>query len=405
MSEALEISKYHSSFNEKLSTRVVNDFKKSIGDTVKSKYLYFKSRRSITSDSTTLGTEHVFSINNSYGYVSDFWLEIRGDNSAVFDIGVGGACNCIKEIKIEIGSKTLCTYSGDDLYKMIHLVNRDENIKTELISLMKSGDTNADPLLTPILVPGSNLIYGLDAFDQRSPAWPIGAQNNPLVIRVTLQTGAYISKTNAFVMGSMRLRFMSYAVQNDDIANKKPSKLGLYYSWYFFKPLGNTYTRTLTDATEDQFTIDNVITQGMLNGIVIDVLDRTTKVADMEYQDTEPIDELALKVRGTEVLYEHDSQEEGRLRCLKDWKILNKYNTSASTFGYYYPMALTARSDLSISSIGTKGLNLNLNKPTIYLTCTSLTNSGTAHTVRVLALYKCMYNIKNNKSSEAIIYI
>jgi len=441
-SDALQISNFHDSFHNRLSTRVLKDLKKTTSDTFKTAEVYYKERRSITSESTTLDTEHLFSINNSYSMVSHFWLEITSDNSAAFDIGDWSAANCIKRIEIEIGSRKLCDYTGDDLVKILWLTNRDTSVREELYQLANgitrpSGDPNAIPLLIPIIAPGSNCIYSLDASDQRTPAFPIGACNNPLVIRVTIQSGSYISKTNDFVMASLKLKFMSYAVKRDPIPNTRPSAVqGIYYTWNYVKPMSNTYTRTLSNATEDQFTIDNVITQGMLNMVIVDVLDRSTHVADKEYQWGQPIDELKLTVRGNSELYQHESQSEGRLLCLMDHKVPNKlrvrYNSGLSTgaidsgahsnahthalstldgyvqyqeqFGFIYPMSLTGRPDLSWVDVGSQGLNLNLNKPTIYLTCTSLTNTASQHTVRVLAIYKGLWNVLNDKSARLEIH-
>jgi hypothetical protein len=400
MSEALEISKSHTSFSENQPARVIDDILKDTAQTIKTKYRYFKKQRSITHSTSALGAETLYEIQRDYGFVSDFWLEIKSDNSAAWDIGVGGACNAINRVRVEIGSEVMMEYSGDDLYKMIHLMNKDEDTKTEIVSLMKSGDPNADPLTVPLLVPGSNLCLEADPVDSRNPVFPIKACSQHMTIRITLQTGAFISKTNAFVLGSMTLKFKSYKIDNDPVEALRTTGLksstNIFYSWNFLRPVGTTYTRTLTDATADSFTIDNVITDGELNCIVIDVLDRTTKVADMEYQDTQIINVLELLVRGTEKLYEHSTAETGRILCRQEFKITNKYNSSASGYGYFYPMALTGRPDLSMKNFGTKGLNLFLNKPTINLTCTSLTNSASAHTVRVLGVYKCMYQIRSN---------
>jgi hypothetical protein len=405
MSEALQISNYSKSFNSELSTRVINDFKKTTNDTVKTKFQYFKKRRTITSESTVLDSDHLFSIPVSHQYVSSFYLEFTSDDSLAWDIGVGGACNLIKQVKIESGSEALQTYTGNDLYKLIHLANKDSDNRDELVRLMKSGDTNADVMLCPLICPGSNGIIGLDSFDARSPAWPIGAMNNPLTIRITLQTGAYVSKTNAFVLASMKLRFFSYAVANDNLANIRPSNSGgIFYTWNYIKTLSNEYSRTLTNNSEDEFTIDNVITQGLLNGVVVDVLDKTTQVVDKEYFNTEGIDTLKLVVRGNEELYIHESQEEGSYLCLNEWKVKNKYSTSATGLGYLYPMSVTSHPWM-FTNIGGKGLNLNLNKPTIKLTVKSLSNSGTSHFVRVMAIYKCLYNIYNSKDVKDVIYI
>lgn len=405
MSEALQISNYHRSMNSQLSTRVINDLRKTTGDTVKTKAQYFKQLRSITSESTVLDTEHLFSINNSYSFVSNFYAEFKATGVNVYDIGVGGACNCIKEVRIESGSEALMTYSGNDLYTMLHLLNKDEDERTELVRLMKSGDPDTAVMMVPIICPGSNGIIGLDSFDSRSPAWPVGAMNNPLTIRITLQSGSYISKTNDYQLGSLKLKFFSYAVQNDNLPNLRPSGAGgIFYTWNYIKTLSNEYTRTLTDATEDEFTIDNVITQGLLNGVVVSILDQTTHAVDKEYQDTQPIDSLQLVVRGNEKLYEHDSQEEGSMFCLQDWKVRNKYASSAANLGYVYPMALSSHAWMQ-TNIGGKGLNLNLNKPTVKLTCASLTNSATAHKVRVIAVYKALYNIANSKDVKDVIFL
>ncbi len=400
-SDALQISSFHDSFHNRLSTRVLKDLTKTTSDTFKSEKVYYKERRSITSESTTLDTEHLFSIANSYSLVSHFWIEITSDDSAAFDIGAYGAQNCIKRIEIEIGSRKLCDYSGDDLVKILHFVNRNSIIRDELNSLAGSGDVNAVPMITPIIAPGSNGIYSLDASIIKTPAFPIGACNNPLVIRVTMQSGSYISKTNDFSMASLKLKFFSYAVKADPIPNVRPRAIqGIYYTWNYIKPMGNTYTRSLTSATPSQFTIDNVITQGMLNGVIIDVLDNATKGDDKEYQDTQPVDVLTLSVRGNSELYQHENAQEARLLCMQDWKVVNKYNGTTDKYGYVYPMALTGRPDLSWVNIGTQGLNLNLNKPTVTLTCNSLTTSPGDYKVRVLAIYKGLWSVLNDKSAR-----
>jgi len=404
-STALDISNYVKSIHETCRARSVDDLLHGPQQGIKSKFEYFKERRSLTSESTTLGTEHQFEINRTEGVVGDFWLEITPDNSAEFDVGTGGACSCIDRIEIEIG-KNLVTYSGETLFKIIHMVNKDEDTKTELVSLMGVDDVNADPMIVPILAPGSNLMYGKEG-SPWNPFFPIGACSNPMVIKVYFETGAYISKTNALAVNSIKLRYMKVSAKNLNLSlsNKRPSRSGIFYSWFYVKPIDNSYTRTLTDATEDQFTIDNVITNGQLKGIVIDVLDRTTSAADMEYFDTQPIDALYLQVKGTQSIYEHDNKFEARLRCMKDWKILNKYNSTTADLGYYYPMALEGRTDWDFDNVGTKGQNLNLNKPTVKLTCTTLQNSATAHTVRVCALYKCYYQVREDQSADTIIAV
>ena len=406
MSDILKISKFSSSF-QKLPARTVNDLKKSTGNSFKMQGQYFKETNEILSQSTTLDSEHIFTIPNSNGYTGHMWLEIKGTGVSVYDIGVWGAANCLKEVKADHGNRDMVQYTGSDLVKFIHLANKDTRVLAALQEMAGSGDTDTNTMIIPILAPGSNLKYSYDSYDARAPAWPIGAINTPMDIKVTLNTGAFISKTNAFQLSSIKLKYISYTLDSDNIANTKPTKSGIYYTWNYFDILSNEYAVTLTDATEAQFTIDNVITQGLLDSVIIDVLDRTTKVADKEYHDTEPIDELELITDGRKTIYEHSSTQEGQLNCLRDWKVNNKIYGSASTFGYFYPMGITGRPDLSSISgnIGTKGLNLNDNKPTVKLTCTTLTNSGTAHTVRVIGMYKALYQVANNKTATTERYI
>ncbi len=406
MSEALEISTYSKCFNSALSTRVIDNLKKTTSDTYKTKYQYFNTRRSITSESTILDSEHLFQIPETYGYVGNFWLQMVSDGSAVFDLGAWGIQSAIKEVKIEIGSKTLMTYSGHDLVKMINLQVRDSAKKDELKALSGSGDPSLTPMMTPLIAPGSNLQYwDLDGFDVRQPVWPIGAQNTPLLLRITLRAGSAFSKTNPFVMGSLKLFFDTFSVANDNIASIRGSQVGgVYYTWNYVKILSNYDNITVTDATEVSQNIDNVISQGLLNFICFDLLDVTTKEADMEMYDTEPIDALEIVVRGSEDLYIHDSKEEARLGIMKDFKVIGKYNGTNTGYGYFYPCALTVLPAMGFSQISSKGLDLNLNKPLIKFTCNSLTNSGTTHRFRYMAVYKALWNLKNSKQAEIITY-
>lgn len=407
MSEALRISKYSNSFIDKLPAKVVKDLKKSTGDTFKTKEDYYKQINEIVDTSAALGTTSSFDIANSFGYISNLWVELKGTGVSVYDIGQWGIANALATVEIRHGSTVMCSYTGAELVKMIHLCNKDERILAELNEIAGNGDMDCKVMCIPLLAPGSNLKYCYDSYDVRAPAWAIGACNTKLRVNITLASGLTISTGTAFELSSLSLKFMSYSLENDNISNVKPTKSGIFYSWNYFQPIGNTYPITLTDATEAQFTINNVIQQGMLDGIIIDVLDVTTKVADVEFYDTEPIDKLNLSCHGNNYLYKHDSVNEAKMHCMREWKISNKIYNTAANYGYIYPIPLTGRPDLSsiTGNIGSKGLNLNDNKPTIKLTCTALTNSGTLHRVHVLAIYKAIYRIMNNKSCQTDVYI
>ena len=413
MSQALEISKYSNSFVNTLSTETFRDLKKTTGETKKINEQWFKQRRYILSETPTImDTDHVFSIPNSYGYVSHFWLEVGVGvihGSATTGTMDWVCANLIKKVKVEIGSEIMCTYSGHDLIKLIHLANRgNSDVMNELYSIAGNLLTSSTPAATtticaiPILVPGSNLVHDLDAFDVRSPAWPIGSCNSPMVITITMNSSTYMSATGwTYSVSDTKLKFFSYAVDGDNIANKTVSPTGLYYTWNFIKPISSTYPLTTVDATEHQFTIDNIITQGELDGIVIDVLGATENTAKI-YQSTIELKKLSLKVRGNEILYEHDTVVEGKLNCLREWKCKNKVvvNANPTYRGAFYPMPLTGRPDLSgiSGNIGTKGINLNLNKPTVFLMINRSGDAGVS-LVSVMGIYKALYNIKNDKTA------
>lgn len=420
MSEALQISKYSPSLVDTLSAKSVKDLKKDVSDTFKVQEQCFKTRRLITSDSNTLGTDQVFSIPNSYGYVSHFYLSITGSSASL--ASQWAAVNLIRQIKVEIGSEIMCTYTGQSLAQMLWIANRAsiENA-WELRRLTEAGGAASGnnvgvtvanlPLIIPIICPGSNGIYTLDAFDQRSPAFPLGACNSPMVITVTMQTGA-LAFNVAYVMTNMQLGFFSYAVdESRNIANKEPGVGGVYYSWVFTKPVCNSYRRVWTAATPDQFTIDNVITQGELDSILIMAVN-STREGTFDHMAGDAITSLQLLVRGTEVLYQHQSENEGCLNFLRDFKIKNKLTDfltaggvagTYTPFGWMYGMSLTNRPDVSSISgnIGTKGINLNLNKPTIL--CTPFTTSGATTNIIITALYKALYNVNQDKTAKTII--
>jgi len=406
MSEAWEIQRFKQSFNKALVTNISNSFKKTTRDTIKTRYRYYKTLRSFTSSRTTMDTDHFFEIDESYAYIGKAWLELVGSNLVAYDIGNGGAYNAIKRIRVEQGGRVPFSYTGDDLWKMTHLVNKNAPSMTEIHSLADpSSDPNATPLLVPILIPGSNLRYSLD-HDTREPVFPIGALNSNLRITVTLQSGSYVSKTNDYGITSLKLKVFTFNLDNDDINNKRPTRSGIYYSWFFMRPISRVFTETLTDATAKSITLDTIIEEGMLNSIVVDVLDKTTHYADKEYQKTQSIDVIKLTGRGSDgILYQHDNAQSGRLQCLESWKLTNLYSGSASGFGYFYPIPLTCRPDISIENPGTIGLDLNGINPNLEITCTTLTNSGTDHDIRILALYKCLFSVKNNKNIDYTQYI
>jgi len=403
MSEALQISNYSGTFVDTVSSTPLVDLKKSSGNTTKVLEKAFKIKRTITSESSAMGTDHIFSIPASHGYVSHLYFEVQGTNSVVYDFGEWAlAGNIIKQVKVEIGSEIMCTYSGVDLVKMIKVANRSSNDAfEELRSISGNDDTNADIMLIPLLAPGSNLVHSLDAFDVRCPAFPIGACNNPMVVTVTLQTGAYAS-TNALVINAPKLNFFTYAVDEPrNISNKQPSNTGVYYSWVYCKPISTTQSITLVANTENQFVIDNIITQGELEYVLIDFL-IAAKATSLDFCDSSAMSRLALKVRGTEILYEHTNVWEGRLNFLRDFKCINKLTTT-SGYGYLYGMTTTLRPDLGgiSGNIGSKGINLNLNKPTVFVTDTV----GGTYTIRPVAMYKALYNVNNDKTAKTVLVI
>jgi len=406
MAEQLNVSKYNPTFNDKISCKEVNDFKKTTSDCFKLTGKYFRTLRNISAASTTLATEQLFTIPKELGHVSHFYVEFIGSNPGTHAIGNWMAANVISSIKIEQGDQTLMQYTGQDLVKMLHLVNRDKNVKTELAAIANGnttisssyGDPSASPLIIPLIAPGSNGVHTLDSSDIRNPAWPIGAANTPMTIRITTRTGAQIagSSNTAYALTTFKLKFFSYAVDNSGVYNLQPSSSGIYYTWNYFRTISNIYSRA--HAATDSFTIDNVITQGELVGITVSVngaTENTGTSIGYLYNKSTSLTALSLTMNG-EKIYEHSNVVEAQLRCLADWKVKNQIEGDDGN-SYIYPMALTCRPDLSLMNIGTNGINLNNNKPTIDVT------NGTSDTTayfHLMAIYKCLYNIKNDKNVE-----
>ncbi len=402
MSELANIARQHTTFadpNGKVTGIPMTGKKVKPSETVHiTKDIMFKTKQSFTSPSTTLGVDHVFTVFRADQYVSNFWLEITGTGAAVYDIGNLGGYSCINRVQISQGDEIMMTYTGEDLAKLVHLINRSNpDALAELATLSRStADTDVTPMIIPILAPGSNLLFSADAYNAASPAWPIGACSSDMIITVTLNTGAYISKTNAFQLASLKLKYYKYVdknpVNNQFQKNKGADSTGVYYSWFYMRPISGNETAVLVANTDYTFKTDNIIVEGEVDAIVMDVVTTGagSKEEDMEYFDKAIINKLEFR-SGDALIYAHENQYEARYLSLKDWRCINKLAGSATDLGYIYAMGVSEDPFASVISGNIKGsVNFNINKPTYILQV--LANA--TYRIRYMAIYKCFYEIK-----------
>lgn len=400
-----------------VNARTIVDTFKTSGESFKVSDKVFKYERAISSNLTGLGAygvEHVISIPVSERYVSNLSLEIAGTTADATTNATDYnnwaiQTSLIKKVKIVIGDTTMCEYTGSDLVKIITYANRSSPTNIiELNSLAGSGNVGCEattlrsiPMITPLLGPGSNCIYSLDAFDQRNPAFPLGGCNQPMDIRITTQASSY-GTSKPLTITYVKLRYISYSAEGvPDVANKSVST-GIFSSWVYSKPI--TYTlggQSLTDGTIFATNIDPVISQGELDGVCVSLL-QSTMTSALKFTDYAQIDKLQLLCRSTDVMYNQDNMYQGRLNSMREMKIPNKIYGSTAKYGYVYYMALTNRPDLSgiSGNYGTKGVDLNINRPLVQITLGTNAESPTGtYDLQVLAFYKCEWGIYNNKNS------
>ncbi len=79
--------------------------------------------------------------------------------------------------------------------------------------------------------------------------------------------------------------------------------------------------------------------------------------------------------------------------------MINKYPGTTASFGYSYVVPMEARPDLPMSQPGSYGLDLLKNKPYVTMNTTSA-GTGTDHTIRTVAYYKCLFVVNQNKTVD-----
>lgn len=418
MSETLQLSKYNSTFVDKIGSVPIEDLKKPLGKTFKVSEQCYKRKAEIASNLTSLGTKHVFTIPKTGGYVGSFGLiaEVNGIVSTKEDANWAFA-NFIQTVEVKLGTTTLMLYEGTDIPKMIHLANRG---KTDIIQQLSQLQTMNEATITnqiiytPLFAPGSNMRYGLDAFDQRQPAWPIGLCNTDMTIEITFRAAAVIFKVQAGTptafASAPRLTYNTYSV--DETVNVGTQSLvsnkdsgSVWYSWTWVRPQYYETSFAVSASTEYSVQPDGIIDSGELDFLTFEVVDSTANLGTLfNYTSGSSIKSINVTAGGGAEIFKFDECVEGKARTMEAMKCAPiLYNTVARTrgTGAFYMIPMTDRPDLGgiSGNIGSKGLVLVNNKPTIkfvidqaYDGAVKFNSTDTAK-IRVTAYYKCMYNI------------
>jgi len=391
-SELLNIKERNTSLpSDVIKCKEIVDVKKTSQHMFKTKETYFKEFISLTSSSTSLGSEHQFSISRSDGFVGSFFLEFLPDNNDVFDVGKIWAYSAIDYIQVEIGKKIL-RYSGLSLLQFLCTVNNNDTSTKTLLGLIggnEGADINSTIGICVLLAPGSNgVIKGLTNMSL-NPLWPIGKCSNDMVIKVGLKSSADIDVNAKLALTHLKLHYYRYKIKGDPSILKKGTGKNVIYTWNFVDIVDNSWKRTQTSGTVDSVNISSIIQSGELQFISLYQVTDANHDDNKEYFESQEITALSLKIKGNTKLYEHSSTNEAILKMAFNWKQKTIFpNTST----YFYNIPISSNFAWDPVNLGSKGCDLNLETPVLDITGPA---SDTIY-LKVMSVYKCLYNVKSN---------
>lgn len=339
--------------------------------------------------STTQTTEHTFTFNT--GIVSDWWLEISTDDSAVWDVGHYAGFTAIERVEFINGGKTQMIYTGDQLQEYCFLWNlkygNDTRVLLKELSDRGSGDINNTSLFIPILLPGQHCILG-----RNNQPINVGLSKDAFTIKIRLRPGNQISKPNALIMDRVTLHWKDWGVE--DRLKTVFNKFSMVYFHYDEKLPSVTQSTdfTLGDLTNgfDQTREKELI------GVFFRIVSNANVGTEFERYLGAQIESLKLKV-GNNELYTHSSTQHAKVLSLIE---LGVTMTDSVSSGYQYFMSMTSH-DLQ-DKWRNKGLpGVSLGKYTPYIVF-NRSGATTTYKAFVTSVYKATYIIDDRGLGQII---
>lgn len=309
------------------------------------------------STSTTAYTTHIFKF--STDIVSDYSLEIKTDNSSVWDVGRQALFGAIEEVIIKCG-KEICKYSGEALSLYVNQLSYTDAKKGMFMELSDNGggDINDSTLLIPLNGPGS------DCFGDSQPI-DCSQMKNDFEIQVRLKPGNIISKTNALIISSVKLRYKNWTVdeKSKSLLNKV---LFLDISSY------NKYN-FVSNGSETQIRIDQHLSDKQVISMGLIFVNATNHNTEFEYLQGTSATTLEININNKKI-YEHDTESEAKFKNLLSFETNNSLFQTANSYYYNVPFISNFnKSFISGKIFGQDGIKLYNSIPTLKATLVSAT--------------------------------
>lgn len=309
------------------------------------------------SASVSAYTTHIFKF--STDIISDYSLEITTDNSAVWDVGRMALYGAIDEVTIKCG-KDICKYSGEALALYVQQLSYTDTKKNLFMDLSDFGgaDINNATLFVPLNGPGS------DCFGDSQPI-DCSQLKNDFEIQVRLKPGNIISKTNALVIPTIKLRYKNWTVD-------EKSKVLLNKVLFLDISSYNKYT-FVSGGTEAQIRIDQHLSDKQVVSMGLIFVNTTNHNTEFEYLQGSIVTNMEVNVNNKKI-YEHNSQQEAKFKNLLAFETNNEISQTALSYYYNIPFISNFNKTLISGKIfGQDGIKLYNSIPTLKATLAAAT--------------------------------
>lgn len=378
-------------FSEKLDVAEY-DASNSMAEAVKSRYNEVGSWNYITSNGTSIdGATHVIQIPNSWGKIGDFYLDILLPAQTYV---AHTLTSMIKEIRWNFSSGDDLKYTGETLNFILQHMNDLKH--TQIIHKMQNNSasavTSSKWFTIPLMMIGSKPNFS-DQEDLYNVPFKVYKMINQFQFEVDFHPLTKFVTSGSTGTATVRLRFKQYEFLNTDTITNNGSavKPELYLLPYI---LTDTVPLTLNTATETNFTINSNKCDAECNELALKL------VLDSDYKASQSL------------LYTSIGLE--TLTCeLKNIKIYDGYGPNIILSEYFNEYSWENTDDVAGSekivnvidfsetpkllytqSIGTAGINLNLDSPKISLIAAG-SHSAAAATMWYAFVYKSIYIINS----------
>lgn len=319
--------------------------------------------REIISSSTQFGTKHIFKINPSEMYVSDFVLQVDVVDGTTTSSDFQGA-QFIKKVEVKLDGFCAYEYTGEALQLLLKHLNYAPIERWQ--ELYELGGGNSAVLggnktyYCDIYAPGQKCVYGSE-----NEMFPVHLLKNDMIIEVEFNTLANsFNVPGTATLGAVKLNYRKWE-------SNHPMETSYVYPMIEIEDFTNgagtdTAGQTFVANVSQTFNVEPLFLDREVTDLLIML---TTSVNDglNERLRGEEIVALDLQVNGKSH-YEFANTLEGRRRHYTQYHHTNRFPLTSNATYYAIPMSHRGRGLNDNRHVYEHGLNLNNERVRLSLT-------------------------------------